>query len=103
MSTTSNGAKKDHTTLKDGRISAEQAAFGAIDVEAKVTVYVVLACTIAASGGVLFGESSLLSDEVMAAIALMRLHLIYVCCWLFMPVSLFCNVSHCTILSLKPS
>ena len=28
---------------------------GAVDVEAKVTVYVVLACTIAASGGVLFG------------------------------------------------
>ena len=28
---------------------------GEVDVEAKVTVYVVLACTIAASGGVLFG------------------------------------------------
>ena len=57
MKATSNGAKKDQTSLKDDSIGAEKAAFGAIDVEAKVTVYVVLACTIAASGGVLFGES----------------------------------------------
>lgn len=43
------GSKKNDSSL-------ERAAVGAIDVEAKVTVYVVLACTIAASGGLLFGE-----------------------------------------------
>ena len=57
MKATSNGGRKDPNALKNGSMSAEKAAFGAIDVEAKVTVYVVLACTIAASGGVLFGES----------------------------------------------
>ena len=87
MRATSNGAKKDHNTLKDGSTSAEKAAFGAIDVEAKVTVYVVLACTIAASGGLLFGESHLLyCDGIMAATFLMRLHLIYVCWGLYIPV-----------------
>ena len=57
MKTASNGAKRDATATKNDGISVEKAAFGAIDIEAKVTVYVVLACTIAASGGVLFGES----------------------------------------------
>lgn len=33
----------------------ERAAAGVIDVDAKTTTYVVLACIIAASGGVLFG------------------------------------------------
>ena len=33
----------------------ERAAAGVIDVDAKTTTYVVLACVIAASGGVLFG------------------------------------------------
>ncbi len=33
----------------------ERAAAGVIDVDAKTTAYVVLACIIAASGGVLFG------------------------------------------------
>ena len=33
----------------------ERAAAGVIDVDAKTTTYVVLACTIAASGGVLIG------------------------------------------------
>ncbi len=37
-------------------INVERAALGIIDVDAKMTVYVVLACTIAASGGLLFGE-----------------------------------------------
>ena len=57
MKATSNGGRRDQNALKNDSMSAEKAALGAIDVEAKVTVYVVLACTIAASGGVLFGES----------------------------------------------
>ena len=48
--------RNDHRALPDEAISAERAAVGAIDVEAKVTVYVVFACAIAASGGVLFGK-----------------------------------------------
>ena len=51
------GGERGQNALNNDGMSAEKAAFGAIDVEAKVTVYVVLACTIAASGGVLFGES----------------------------------------------
>ena len=58
MKATNKGGKHDKNDLKNDSMSAEKAAFGAIDVEAKVTVYVVLACTIAASGGVLFGESN---------------------------------------------
>ena len=57
MKAASKGGIRDQNALKNGSMNAEKAAFGAIDVEAKVTVYVVLACTIAASGGVLFGES----------------------------------------------
>ena len=57
MKATSKGGKGSQNALNNDSMSAEKAAFGAIDVEAKVTVYVVLACTIAASGGVLFGES----------------------------------------------
>lgn len=37
-------------------INVEKAALGLIDVDAKMTIYVVLACTIAASGGLLFGK-----------------------------------------------
>lgn len=33
----------------------ERAAAGVIDIDAKTTTYVVLACIVAASGGVLFG------------------------------------------------
>ena len=33
----------------------ERAAAGVIDIDAKTTTYVVLACVVAASGGVLFG------------------------------------------------
>jgi len=53
-------SRDDHEALPNEamRPSAERAAAGAIDVEAKVTVYVVLACAIAASGGVLFGEQA---------------------------------------------
>ncbi len=36
-------------------INVERAALGIIDVDAKMTIYVILACTIAASGGLLFG------------------------------------------------
>lgn len=50
--------RDDHKALPNETISAERAAAGAIDVEAKVTVYVVLACAIAASGGVLFGKQA---------------------------------------------
>ncbi|CAK0787907.1 hypothetical protein CVIRNUC_011129 [Coccomyxa viridis] len=55
MKATSMGGERGQNALNNDGMSAEKAAFGAIDVEAKVTVYVVLACTIAASGGVLFG------------------------------------------------
>ena len=41
---------------KSTDINVERAAMGVIDVEAKSTIYVVLACFIAASGGLLFGE-----------------------------------------------
>ena len=33
----------------------ERAAAGAIDIDAKTTTYVILACMVAASGGILFG------------------------------------------------
>lgn len=46
-------------TEKASGLDLERAAMGAIDVDAKVTIYVVLACTIAASGGLLFGVLSL--------------------------------------------
>ena len=50
------GLQSTDVLRKKGDINAERAAMGAIDVEAKTTVYVVLACFIAASGGLLFGE-----------------------------------------------
>lgn len=56
MGTIDRATRDDHTAAQKGHINAEKAAMGAIDVEAKVTVYVILACTIAASGGVLFGK-----------------------------------------------
>ena len=55
MGTAGRPARLDHKDQQIGNVSVEKAAVGAVDVEAKVTVYVVLACTIAASGGVLFG------------------------------------------------
>lgn len=55
MGTAERPAKLDNKGQQNGNISVEKAAMGAVDVEAKVTVYVVLACAIAASGGVLFG------------------------------------------------
>ena len=41
----------------------ERAAAGVIDVDAKTTTYVVLACIIAASGGVLFGYDGGVTGE----------------------------------------
>ena len=41
---------------KSSNVNVEKAAMGALDIDAKITVYVVLACVVAASGGVLFGE-----------------------------------------------
>ncbi|BDA50848.1 Sugar transport protein MST4 [Coccomyxa sp. Obi] len=42
--------------LKNSKgINIERAAMGIVDVDAKMTIYVILACTIAASGGLLFG------------------------------------------------
>jgi len=58
MGVEAEASRDDHKALPNEAISAERAAAGAIDVEAKVTVYVVLACAIAASGGVLFGEQA---------------------------------------------
>jgi hypothetical protein len=43
---------------QDGSPDVERAAMGAVDVDAKVTLYVVLACMIAASGGILFGKAA---------------------------------------------
>ena len=43
----------------------ERAAAGVIDVDAKTTTYVVLACIIAASGGVLFGYDGGVTGEPM--------------------------------------
>jgi hypothetical protein len=40
---------------KSSNVNLEKAAMGAIDIDAKITVYVALACLVAASGGVLFG------------------------------------------------
>ena len=55
MGTAERPVQIDNEGQQNGNISVEKAAMGAVDVEAKVTVYVVLACAIAASGGVLFG------------------------------------------------
>ena len=41
---------------KSSNVNVEKAAMGALDIDAKITVYVILACVVAASGGVLFGE-----------------------------------------------
>ena len=41
---------------KSSNVNIEKAAMGALDIDAKITVYVALACLVAASGGVLFGE-----------------------------------------------
>ena len=43
----------------------ERAAAGVIDVDAKTTTYVVLACIIAASGGVLFGYDGGVTGECL--------------------------------------
>lgn len=40
---------------KSSNVNLEKAAMGAMDIDAKITVYVALACLVAASGGVLFG------------------------------------------------
>ena len=40
---------------KSSNVNVEKAAMGALDIDAKITVYVILACVVAASGGVLFG------------------------------------------------
>ncbi|KAK9793166.1 hypothetical protein WJX73_001731, partial [Symbiochloris irregularis] len=47
-------------------ISVEQAAAGVVDVDAKATTYVVLACIIAASGGLLFGYDGGITGGVEA-------------------------------------
>lgn len=52
----SGDAQQTDVLGKKSDLNVERAAMGAIDVEAKTTVYVVLACFIAASGGLLFGE-----------------------------------------------
>ncbi len=46
---------QNHKFQHSGNTTIEKAAMSVVDVEAKVTVYVVRACAIAASGGVLFG------------------------------------------------
>lgn len=47
---------KDAVIQKSSNVNIEKAAMGAVDIDAKITVYVCLACLVAASGGVLFGE-----------------------------------------------
>ena len=53
--TNSNGQHYVPSSKIRSAADIERAAAGVIDVDAKTTTYVVLACVIAASGGVLFG------------------------------------------------
>ena len=46
----------------------ERAAAGVIEVDAKTTTYVILACLIAASGGLLFGYDAGCTGETCAAL-----------------------------------
>ncbi len=52
---------------KSSNVNLEKAAMGAMDIDAKITVYVALACLVAASGGVLFGYDGAL--QVLIALS----------------------------------
>ena len=51
----------------------ERAAAGVIDIDAKTTTYVVLACIVAASGGVLFGYDGGVTGTSVAALTSLAL------------------------------